>query len=181
MCPLDLYKRELCALIHKWVRKGDKIILLIDANESVVDGSLDKMLQTIDLHSAPRTKFGQHQPPTQHNVRKSIDDIYVSQNVTHVKTGYFPFGDGPGDHRGLFIDLQIASLFGDNIHAIHRLLARRLITKNAKVVKKFNQLYEEQIAHNHIPQQLEQLYRYISYPASVSHQEWYNKLDNLQW
>ena len=47
-----------CALIHKWVRKGDKIILLVDANESAVDGSLDKMLQTIGLHSAPCTKFG---------------------------------------------------------------------------------------------------------------------------
>ena len=49
------------------------------------------------------------------------------------------------------------------------------------MIKKFNQLYEEQIARDHIPQQLEQLYRCMSYPASLIHQEWYNKIDDLQW
>ena len=180
-CTLELYKKELCALISKWIKKGDKIILVIDVNEDVIDGPLNRMLYSIGLHSAPRSKFGQRPPPTQHNGSKAIDDIYVSSDVRCNKTGYFAFGDGPGDHRGLFIDLHETQLFGDAIHAIHRLPARRLITSNHKVVEKFNKLYEGQILRNHIPQQLEYLHQITTYPASPDQITLYNKLDNLQW
>ena len=73
------------------------------------------ILRQSGLTSAPRTRHGSNTPPTQHIGSVAIDHIYVTPNLVVGKSGYLPFGDGPGDHRGLYVDIQIQSLIGGNI------------------------------------------------------------------
>ena len=119
ICPLEQFSIDLLALLQKWMAAGDKIILLIDSNEDIRDGTFDRELRQIDLHSEIRTRHGNTPPPTQQKGSFPIDDIYVSGNVLIDKAGYMPFGDGPGDHRGLYIDVNLQNLVGGEFHKIH--------------------------------------------------------------
>ena len=141
ICPLDQCTIDLIALLRKWIAAGDKIVLMIDSNEDVRNGSFNAESWKIGLRSGIRTRHGNNPPPTQHKGSTPIDDIYVTQNVMIDKAGYLPFGDGPGDHRGLYVDINLQNLVGGDFHKIHRQQARRLISSNARVSEKFNALF----------------------------------------
>ena len=153
-CPLEMFQTELVKQIQTWLRQKNKIILLISANEDVRSGRLSNKLENIGLISAIRTRHGHRCPPTQHSNSIPIDDIFISRNVPVFKSGYLRFGDGPGDHRGLFVDVDSRSLFGGSFHHIHRLPARRLVSSNPTVAERFNKLFDEKLTlgnvHNRI-------------------------------
>ena len=114
-CPLQMFDDDLLTLIRKWIRYGEKVVLMIDSNEDINTGTFNTKLRQSGLISALRKRHGPNTPPTQHSGSVVIDDIYVTPNLVVGKSGYLPFGDGPGDHRGLYVDIQIQSLIGGNI------------------------------------------------------------------
>ena len=57
-CPLEMFQTELVSQIQTWMRKKNKIILLIDANEDVRSGRLSSKLENIGLISAVRSRHG---------------------------------------------------------------------------------------------------------------------------
>ena len=179
-CPLKQYSKDLIPLLRKWMSDGDKIVLLIDSNDDVRSGSFDRELRQLGLHSGIRTRHGNTPPPTMHKGSVPIDDIYVSRNVMIGKSGYLPFGDGPGDHRGIYIDVDLQNLVGGDYHKIHRQQARRLISSNTRVVNKFNSIFQAQLDHNHVCERIERLRLQSYLPFTAAHAEEYEKLDRLQ-
>ena len=131
-------------------------------------------------YSAPRNKFGDRPPPTQHKGSRAIDDIYISRQIQVQRTGHYAFGDGPGDHRGLFLDVNESLLFGASLQVIHRLPARLLNSPNVKVVTKFNKLFEYQLERKHVGPRVQQLYERMTYPVNPDETKLYEKLDRIQ-
>ena len=167
--PVAMFRKELCACLLKWIRKGERIILMIDANEDVRDGPLSKRLRELGLISPIQTKFGSlNMPPTYHRGSVPIDAIFVSPSVCVDKTGMLEFGNGPGDHRAIFIDVHQQYIIGEDPYKIHRQQARRLISTNPMVVDRFNRDFEFQLSRNHVHEQMEALYNSCSNPMTTS-------------
>ena len=155
-CPVRKFQDDLISTIQKWIEKRERVVLLIDCNEDIRNGTLSEKLESIGLRSAPRFKHGDIDiPPTQHRGSTPIDDIFVSDDINIVKTGYLAFGDDPGDHRGIYIDVTRESLVGSPIHKIMKSQGRRLISTNDKVVRKFNKLFTDQLERNHVCERME--------------------------
>lgn len=76
---------------------------------------------------------------------------------------------------GFFLDLKESLLFGTSLQAIHRLPARRLLSTNAKVVDKFNTLFEAQLQRHNMGPRIQQLYETTTYPMGLDQQNMYEK------
>ena len=178
--PVDVFRDDLCKAISQWISKGEKIILMIDANEDVRSGVLSTRLRQLGLISPLQSKFGGHSmPPTFHRGSAPIDDIFVSPSLRVEKSGMLEFGNGPGDHRAIYLDVKQTDLIGIDPYKIHRQQARRLISTNPVVVDRFNRDYEYQLSRNHVHEQMEQLYQTCSNPMTCEQIEHYEKLDRI--
>ena len=90
------------------------------------------------------------------------------------------FGDGPGDHRGLYIDVDFESFIGQDEYTAQRIQARRLISTNPLVTEKFNRLFENQLQRHHLHERMDDLYRSFTVPMIKEYIETYEKLDRIQ-
>ena len=115
-------------------------------------------------------------PATQHRGSDPIDDIFISAEIKVERSGYLAFGDGPGDHRGIFADICQDSLFGGEFQKIHRLPARRLVCSNPKVVERFNKLFAQKLEEYHVPERLE---NYVSDLIDCSQLRMLKNMKNL--
>jgi hypothetical protein len=80
------------------------------------------------------------------------------------------FGDSPGDHRLLIFDISTRSLLEEFRHKVCRLVNRRLVTSQQKLVERYNKTVREQFNIHCIEARLEldavdKMTRYCGYPA----------------
>ena len=69
-------------------------------------------------------------PATHNRGSKTIDAIYTSQSLLAVdNAGWLRFGEGIGDHRIAYINIDLALLINKNKHDIVKRNARRLQIK----------------------------------------------------
>ena len=179
-CPLEVFRNDLIAQLKSWMKQKNKIVTMIDANEDVRKGPLCQAFEQLGLKSAIRSKHGNFCPPTQHRGSEPIDDTFVSQGIKIHRSGYIPFGDGPGNYRALYADIYQDSLFGGDFHKIHRLPARRLISTNAKVLEKFNKLFEQKLQEHDVHARMERLRLRSHCLFTAADALEYEKLDNIQ-
>ena len=107
------------------------------------------------LMSVLQTRFGRpYMPPTFQRGSIPIDNIFVSPSISASRAGMLEFGNGPGDHRALFLDVCQESLIGLDSYKIHRQPVRRLISTNPVVIDRFNRDYDYQLSRNHIHEQM---------------------------
>ena len=96
------------------------------------------------------------------------------------KAGYLPFGQGPGDHRGLFVDINLQNLVGGDFHKIHRQQARRLISHDSRVTERFDLLFQQQLDRNSVSERIAYLSTIPKHKFTQKHEKEYEKLDRLQ-
>ena len=179
-CPNDLLRRDLKKFLVTCIKQKEKLVILVDCNEDVRKGKLDSILRSIGLRSAIRQRHGEASiPPTQHRGSTPIDDIYLSHDIHIVKTGYLAFGDGPGDHRALYVDVSKKSLMGNSLQEIHRQQARRLVTSDQNTVLKFNTLFQKQLNRNHVLERMDALDKSCGLTINQKQSEEYEKMDKL--
>ena len=181
MCPLILLRVQLLRQLKIWKQKNEKIILLIDMNNDVRYSNFSKELNEIGLISPIRHKFGNEAPPTQELGSRPIDDIFISSDLVVHKCGYAAFGDGPGDHRALFLDIPEEQILSDDKFVIKRKEVRRLNSTIPSVVKKFNDLFEAQLERNHVEKRVFNMQDLIQFPAPSFIINNYDKLDRFQY
>ena len=157
-CPNEVLREDLAGSIRNWMKKGDSIVVLADCNEDIRKGKLTEKMQDVGLHSPIRQKFGdENMPATYHAGSRPIDEIFISRDLNFKAVGYLPFGDGPGDHRGIFIGIFKDSMIGDSINAIHRQQGRKLKSTDIRTVEKFNNLMKGYLRDQNIFQRMDKL------------------------
>ena len=105
---------DLTGQILQWQEEQkSEILLMIDANENLEDGSLIGVLsstcQLQDLHEVVHPDTIESAPPSHNTGSTRIDYLLGSPNVVSaaVRAGITDFHDIiPSDHRGLFVDLD---------------------------------------------------------------------------
>ena len=179
-CPIMRFREDLSKKITDWTTNGEKIILTIDVNEDVRDGNFAQMMRRVGLVSAIRRKHGNNMPPTYQLGSRPIDDIFVSPSLTVMKAGCLAFGTAPGDHRGLFIDVVERSMIGGDAVKVKHVKARRLVSTNPMVKKKFLTRFKKQMQRNHVYEQMIALERATKDSIDNHQKERYEKLDRIK-
>ena len=154
--PRESMLQELCEAIKEWQEEGDRIILLMDANENV---SNDHMTEIFDALGMKEVILDRHQEsqdlqPTYHRGSEPIDGIFISNDIEVEAAGYLPFGESPSDHRGLWVKIKEESLFGYSMEKIPPITARRLTLDNPKVVTKWISIYKNFLMTHNLPQRI---------------------------
>jgi hypothetical protein len=128
-CPRILFIRHLLAEIQKCIKNGEKVILLMDANECLETGKLAKGLTNLGMHDAIKTRTGLKGPATFAFGQRQIDGIWISDSLRASSGSFLPLYVGIGDHRIPIIDIPNDMLLGESLHRVTRVTARRLQTK----------------------------------------------------
>ena len=154
-CPRKLMHQQLTQQIQEWQKKGENIILLIDANENLARmGQLQSQLvydcKLIDPIRSIYQKDTTILPSTSLTGSNPIDAIFVSPQLQDiVRGGWIQVEKSIGDHRALFVDIPIKTILGEDPFVIHRNTARRLICDQPKVVERYNKLLNRQLHNQH--------------------------------
>ena len=116
--PKTMFREDLCKALKNWREAGDRIVLMIDANENVTDHILARMLAEIGLQEVVHMRTDGPGPKTHVNGSESINGIYVTPEIEVTGASYLPFNKDLGDHRPVMIDVTIASILGRNLPKI---------------------------------------------------------------
>ena len=135
--PISQFWDDLAQNIAKWQVAGEQLILMGDWNKDVVGPKLTQWMEGFALKELVTSMHGQKPPPTYHKGSDAIDGIFVSQTMTVAKGGYLAFGQIPGDHRGLWVDIPQREMLGYQMADIPTARARRLKLDDPRVVKKY--------------------------------------------
>jgi hypothetical protein len=113
-------------LLHdeeEWIAAGEVVIIGIDINQNVSDPVLRERFCCVGLTEAISCHHSPSHPPSTYNQNYSdtpIDGIWVSSQVEVLVCGYgaIDSGNNGADHRVLWMDVHLASIFG---YALQRL------------------------------------------------------------
>ena len=142
-CPKVIFQEDLLAQLTLWRNEGDKIVLMLDANEDLSHGKLEKALkEQLNMIDAVKARSNCPGPNTFHTGSKQVDGIWVTQDLDISLACFLPFFFGAGDHRGILIDLYSSSVLGNTLTTIKKPKTRRLIVqdkKNTRIILMFSQ------------------------------------------
>ena len=177
---------DLIAFIEECKKKGDEIILCLDANEEIQEGK-KKTANTItqlvkDNALVCANKFLGHKSGTSQSSGKQIDHILVTPGIlpSLIRGGFRPYAEGiTSDHRALFIDFDAEILFGKGTGDLDMSKIRNLDTKYPARTEKYVKDVLDKFQKHNIFSTLEKITK-----MAQSREEWsptlmkqYNTLD----
>ena len=126
-CPRKLFRDQLIASLRKWREGGDRLVLFMDANEDMRDGPLQRELSSsLDMYDVVSSFSDSAPVATYQRGSRQIDGVWATSDLWIIRACFLPFRLGVGDHRGILLDIQSASLFGRPSALIQRPAMRRL-------------------------------------------------------
>jgi hypothetical protein len=157
--PRELFEQDFLWQLQVWRASGDRIILMMDANEHVLSGKLCRQLTRdgIDLREITKDVLGELCPHTHSRGRRPIDGVWATPDITVTGVKWLTFADSPGDHRACIFDFTTLSATGTSEKKIVRPKCRRLSTKNQRSVDNYVRELETQFERHKIIECMEAL------------------------
>jgi hypothetical protein len=124
--PQQLFDKDLLHQCKIWHKSGERIILLMDANEHVLDRKFNRALTRTgsDLEEFTHKCWGAYQPYIHINRSIPINGGYVLPEIEVLNVCMLPFLDSPGDHRAFIIDISTRLLLGEFCYKVCRPISR---------------------------------------------------------
>jgi len=168
--PQQLFDKDLLHQCKLWRKSGKRIILLMDANEHVLNGKFNRQISRtgLDLEEFTHKCWGAHQPYAHINGSIPIDGGYKSPEIEVLNVCMLPFLDSPGDHRAFIIDISTRSLLGEFQYKVCRPISRCLIMSQQGSVDEYNRIVHEQFDQHRIVIRLDavdKMTRYCGFPT----------------
>ena len=155
--PKALFRRDFVRQCAKWRKNGERLLIVMDANEHTMDGPLRRMLETegVNLREFSHDWWGWTPPHTYVNGKIPIDSGFATDDVEVVNLCMLPFYQSVGDHRNWIIDITTRSMLGEHLNKIVHPVSRRLVMGNQPSVDTYNAIVDEQFARHRIPQRMD--------------------------
>ena len=80
-CPRLIFRQHLMEQLDKWQGNGDRIILMIDANENLQHGKLQRALMKRGIRDLVRERTNLPGPATHFRGKSQIDGIFATKDV----------------------------------------------------------------------------------------------------
>jgi hypothetical protein len=179
--PRKLLKDDLLQQLRVWRANGERIILMMDANENVTTGQLCRQLGSddIELQNSTLLRHGSLPAHTHADGSEPIVGLWHTPDVEITEIKWLSFDESPGDHRACVFEFTTHSVIGNFEQRIVYPPCRRLNTKIKGVVERYGRLAEEQFAVHRILERLDRLEQLMghTYPPSAAHQKAMDRLD----
>ena len=174
LCPREAFRRDFENELQPWMDKNEVIILMMDVNDDLRNGLTHQWLtDTLGLRNSIHTHHPNLEPPSTYsrNFRnKPIDGCYVSHNLPIEKGGFLPFRAGIGDHRILYIDINIDTWFEGAMFKIAPLQVRKLQCGDVRVARKYQTERKKLLDNRDISARVERLYTSFQIPLTEEQQ-----------
>ena len=176
-----LFLEDLLAVLRRWRAKGDRVVLIMDANKNVLHGEMCKQLTQEDLQMREVVQSATvgSGPKTWFRGSESIDGIWVSLEIDVISASYLPFNGSLGDHRPVMADLTMSLMLGKHLKNIAPVQARWLNSKVTRTreayIKQLEALYQE----HGIWDKLEGLAKSADFPVTEEAAQALENLDQL--
>ena len=160
--PREELLRDLYNTIDKEHNKGNTVFLLGDMNDNLEkdQGQVRQFLTSLGMTMTYKTRHGAAAalPATHDRGKMCIDMIGCSDHIKEsaiVRTGYAPFYfNFFTDHRGVYVDLDIDSIFNsgrpDTTRPIYKRFTTFHVPKCSRYLKKLEELMEKSNIFNQI-------------------------------
>ncbi len=159
---------DLAGEINRWVADGEHVVLMMDCNEDVRSNTITTFLNECGMRDIVLERHGNEAPRTHKRGSHPIDAIFATHSVQCVRAGYAGFDGGVqakrSDHRCLWFDVTINSIFGHEMPPTNKPQARRLKCNDPRVVKCFNQYYFEFLRKHKLHERAFALEAALCYP-----------------
>ena len=175
---------DLDTLLSQWSDDKHDIILMMDANSNLQDGSLTKVINKHKLNDALGNRHGHTQPATYARGTRTIDYIFCSERIVDsiVRGGMLPYNEIiQSDHRALFIDIDINKALKGTIDIRDKKTTIHLTTKNKKMCKEYRELVSSGIQQYNLIERLDRIineYKGGNFDSN-EYQEWDRELTTL--
>lgn len=166
--PKKMFGDDLLAALRRWKGQGDRLVLMMDANENVLQGHLCRQLQAddIDMVEVVHDQVPGEGPKTWFRGKESIDGIWATRDLDIIGASYLPFDAELGDHRPVVLDITTQSVLGGKMHRIVPPAARRLNSKVKRVRRDYNSKLEQLFKSHNIYERLVEIERDASFPIA---------------
>ena len=155
--PTAAFWEDLAHTIVKWQNEGNQLVIMGDWNEAIVNGNLTEWMNTFGLTEAITGIHGSDPPPTYQRGSDAIDGIFVSSTVHVKQAGYLGFGQIPGDHRGIWVDVSHKTILGYKMSDIPTASSRRLKLDDPRIVDRYCELLDGYLAAHKVYSRLRRL------------------------
>jgi hypothetical protein len=81
ICPREAFTRDLCKEIDVWLEQGEQLVIALDANEDMRNGSVAAAFQARNLREVLLARHGRNAPPTTDNGSTVIDGIWATPSI----------------------------------------------------------------------------------------------------
>ena len=143
--PINAFWDDLEGEIREYQEAGEQIVLLGDWNTDANDKKFIKWKSRLGLIDPIQKRHGKKGPGTFNRGKRVIDSILISSMLKATGCGYLSFGELPGDHRGLWIDICLNSFLGYRAPSVPSYQARRLKTDDPRVLAKYKEVLEDEL------------------------------------
>ena len=164
--PREVFDRDLHSEILDQLQ-SKQVILMLDANEDIQHGHFNDMMNGLGMRNGIQTRITTPMPATHHRGSRPISAIYCSRNIVVARAGILPIGTGVrGDHRNIYIDVQIRSVMGGSMYIVTPPPMRTLQLNDSRIYLKFIKLVKKHLKANNVKSKAEKLYSHATYPAT---------------
>lgn len=157
--PIRRFWLDLGEQILDWHSRGEQLIIGGDWNEDVQKPVFMEWMNTVGLKDAVTSIHEGRAPATYQRGKDPIDGIFVSQDMNIARAGYLGFGDVPGDHRGIWVDIPNTEILGYNMNDIEPPKARRLKLDDPRVVRRYLEILDELFRKEGVYQRVKKLHK----------------------
>ena len=176
----DVFWEDFWKCVDKWKENGEALIIGGDWNKDVRSDKFLKAFQDRDLQPAITGRHGREGPETYNKGKNPIDEIFVSPTIQVTEGGYLEHGQSAGDHRPIWIEVEINSMLGGNTPELPSFQARKLKCHDPRIVDRYNTaLYKYLRDHNYFIR-LDRLYNNLPSQMSEEQQLEYESLDQIR-
>ena len=183
--PRQLFLDDLDALLKEAYAAGDQILLALDANEPQLwspGNPLDALAAPYDMTNLHFVRHDRASaPPTHNRGSRPIDAMFGSTaSLQGGCGGYCPFGEAPGDHRALWLDIPLLDVFGVASCPVQPRVARLLQCRDPRVVRHYQATLDEFYQQHDIPARTFALESSINGPLTAAQACEWEALDALR-
>ena len=135
--PHELFCSDFLLQLQEWVRQGDRLLIMMDANEHVLDDPFFRSLCSeengLDLVEISHRAWEGSEIGTYIDGTKPIDGVWASSGLEIGGFKILSFMEGVRDHRTMIFDVESRSLLGVDEHRVVRAPCRRLNTQTSSL------------------------------------------------
>ena len=166
--PRERFDSDLRALLQEWIDNNIRIVLCLDANENVLDGPFNTMINSVGLLNVHSTFRDIPLPATHNRGSRPISGMFVSPILYPTRLGILRHSVGiEGDHRSMFLDFDERNFLCDDIYIIPPPQQRGLQLRDSCVVKRFNSRCAKHLRCNNIHILATTLLQQSNYPLPL--------------